>query len=124
MPKTITTAAIAIAALMLVASPASAKKPQRQLAQSFSYIATIDCGKGPIQVGSGDDLWSPFVDLKSGKVVQPIAWHVAFGDERLDENMVGAPNKHATVCSYTDGYATGTVTVTKGRPGAAARRGQ
>jgi hypothetical protein len=112
MCKLLTTAVIAIVALMLVAGPAAAKKRMPQAA-SFSYIATIDCGKGPIQVGSGDDLWSPFVDLKSGKVSQPIAWHVAFGNDRLDEANPGAAKKHATVCSYTDGYATGTVTVTK-----------
>lgn len=41
-------------------------------------------------------------------------WHVAFGDDGLDEEKAGASKKHATVCSYTDGYATGTVTVTKG----------
>ena len=55
----------ALVALSLFAAPASAKKKQH--AESFSYVAQIDCGDGPRQVGSSDDLWAPLVDLETGE---------------------------------------------------------
>ena len=56
----------ALVALSLLAAPASAKKPPR--AESYSYVAQIDCGDGPREVGSSDDLWAPLVDLETGRV--------------------------------------------------------
>jgi hypothetical protein len=110
MRRLATTVVLVVALVALAAGPAAAKKPR---AGEFTYFATIDCGKGAVEVGSGDDLWSPLVDLKSGKVYKPVAWHVSFGDSSLDENKKGEPKKHAVACSYTDGVATGTVTVKK-----------
>ena len=65
----------ALVALSLLSAPASAKKPPR--ADGFSYLAQIDCGDGPRQVGSSDDLWAPLVDLGTGAKYRPIAWNVS-----------------------------------------------
>jgi hypothetical protein len=99
-----------VMALALFAAPASAKKPVS--AAAFSYIATIDCGSGPQQVGSTDDMWAPLVDLRSGKKYTPIAWKVS-GEGFSVEEAIAAPKKHSGECSYDDGVATGTVTVKK-----------
>ena len=106
-----TLATSALVALALVVAPASAKKPPS--ADDFSYIAQIDCGDGPRQVGSSDDLWAPLVDLGTGEKYRPIAWHVSGEGFAVDETS-GKPNKHATTCAYHDGVATGTVTLKKG----------
>jgi hypothetical protein len=103
--------AAALAALALVAAPASAKKPPR--AEQFSYVAQIDCGDGAREVGSSDDLWAPLVDLQTGKKYTPIAWKVSGEGFSVDETN-GKPNKHSVTCAYDDGTATGTVTLKKG----------
>ena len=54
----------AVVALTLSAAPASAKKPP---SGEFPRTAVIDCGKGPIKVGTTDDLYAPLVDLRKGK---------------------------------------------------------
>jgi hypothetical protein len=101
------------AAVMLstAAGPAAAKKAPDP--DSFTYFATIDCGAGPVEVGSGDDLWSPLVDLKTGKRYTVVAWHVSGDGFAVDEARKGSGKKHATDCDYSDGVATGTVTVKK-----------
>jgi len=99
----------AVVALSLSAAPASAKKPPRG---DFSFIATIDCGSGPTQVGSTDDLYAPLVDLRTGKKYKPIAWSVS-GDWGSLDDAIAEPKKHSVVCSYDDGMAAGTVTVKK-----------
>jgi hypothetical protein len=108
MPKLLPAALAAALALAVCAGPAAAKQ------REFAYYATIDCGSGPIEVGSGEDLFAPLVDLSSGKRYKPLAWDVAVGDDRIQEVKPGAKiKKHAVDCSYTDGVATGTVTVAK-----------
>ena len=104
----VTVAAVAVLALALLAGPAAAKGKG-----PFTYFATIDCGSGPVQVGSGDDLWSTLVDLDSGRKYTPVAWHVTFPGGSLDETTKAASKKQAVACSYSDGVATGTVTVKK-----------
>src|SRR3954454_6282265 len=104
-------AVIAVAALAPAAAPAAAKKAPRG---TFDYYAEIDCGAGVVQVGSGSDLWSPLVDLDTGKTYKPVAWNVSVGDFTLSETRKGEPKKHAVECRYDDGEATGTVTVKKG----------
>jgi hypothetical protein len=103
-----TLATIAVLAMAMLAGPASAKSPHGD----FTYFAQIDCGQGTVEVGSGDDLWSPLVDLDSGKKYKPIAWHVS-GDGFAVDEVKSEAKKHAVVCSYSDGEATGTVTVKK-----------
>ena len=83
----------ALVALSLLAAPASAKKKPR--AESFSFVAQIDCGDGPRQVGSSDDLWAPLVDLETGEKLRPIAWKVSGEGFSVDETN-GKANKHAT----------------------------
>ena len=55
----------------------------------------------------------PFVDVDSGKKYKPVAWHVSGEGFAVDELKKGEPKKHAVECSYSDGEATGTVTVKK-----------
>ena len=72
----------------------------------------LDCGSGVIEVGSGADLWSPFVDLATGRQYKPIAWNVS-GEGFAVVETRSEPKKDSVVCSYDDGVATGTVTVKK-----------
>jgi hypothetical protein len=104
----VTVAAVAIMAFALLAGPAAAKGKG-----PFTYFATIDCGSGPVQVGSGDDVWSTLVDLDSGRKYTPVAWDVTFPGGSFEEARKGASRKQAVACSYSDGVATGTVTVKK-----------
>ena len=107
--KALLTIAATALALAAMAVPAAAKTPKAP----YTYYATIDCGSGPVEVGSWDDLWAPLVDLESGRKYKPVAWHVAVGDFVIDE-VKKRERKHADDCSYSDGVATGTVTVKKG----------
>jgi hypothetical protein len=106
--KLATITVIAVAALAPAAAPAAAKK-----APEDSYPAVIDCGSGPVNVVSGADLWSPLVDVDSGKKYKPVAWDVSVGSFSVSETKKGEPKKHAVECSYDDGEAKGTVTVKK-----------
>ena len=54
----------AVVALTLSAAPASAKQPPKG---AFDYYAQLDCGSGVMEVGSGSDLWSTFVDLETAR---------------------------------------------------------
>ena len=103
-----TVALTAVTGLALAAGPAAANKKD-----DTSFPADIDCGAGVIHVVSGADLWSPFVDVETGKKYKPVAWHVTFPGGSVDELKKGEPKKHAVECSYTDGIATGTVVVKK-----------
>ncbi len=93
-------------ALAVLAGPAAAEKPR----VPYTYYATIDCGAGPVEVGSWDDIWAPLVDLESGRKYKPVEWHVTVGELAIDE-VKKRERKHAVDCSYSDGVATGTVTV-------------
>jgi hypothetical protein len=110
MRKPLVAGMAALLFLMIAAAPASAKKHPPD---AFDSVATIDCGHGPMRVGSGLDTASPFVDLKTGKRYLPVEWHVAFGDTSFDEVIPNRYKGRRLVCSYDDGFATGTVTVVK-----------
>jgi hypothetical protein len=83
-------------------------------APEYVYTATINCGRGPVTVVSEEDLYAPLVDLKRNKQYLPIAWdvevdgHPAVQDEKDVPKII---KRLARKCSYTDGVATGTVTV-------------
>jgi hypothetical protein len=103
--------AVVTAVLSLaLAGPASANQPAPDPAD-FSFIATIDCGAGPVQVGSTDDLYAPLVDLKTGREYEPVAWSVKVGDNLFEDSLPGASMRNTMRCSYDDGVAVGTVTV-------------
>lgn len=53
------------------------------------------------------------MDRASGKKYKPVAWNVAVGDRVIQATRQGEPKQHAVECSYTDGVATGIVTVKK-----------
>lgn len=119
MPKWFAALLAAMLVLALGATPAlahggknrHAKKP----APEYVYTATINCGRGPITVVSEEDLWAPLVDLERHKQYLPIAWDVEVqGHPVVQEEKPGVPRilkRLAMKCSYTDGVATGTVTV-------------
>jgi hypothetical protein len=105
------TAVLAVAVSLALAGPAAAKvKPD---AASFSFLATIDCGSGPVQVGSTDDIYAPLVNLSTGKSYTPVAWDVSAGDFNFVDATKGATKKHAVDCDYADDWVTGTVTLKK-----------
>lgn len=106
--KLATLGTAAVVALTL-AAPASAKQPPRG---EFSRTAVIDCGDGPVKVGTGEETYAPLVDLRTGKKYKPIAFDVS-GDFGTFQDSIAEPKKHSAVCSYDDGEAAGTVTVKK-----------
>ena len=75
-------------------------------------VRDVVVGAGMVEVGSGSDLWSTFVDLETGRKYKPIAWDVA-GEGFVVKETRSEPKKHSVVCAYDDGVATGTVTVKK-----------
>ena len=79
----------ALLALSLAAAPASAKK--KPDSGSFSYVAQIDCGDGPREVGSSDDLWAPLVDLETGTKYRPIAWNVSGEGFAVERDATASP---------------------------------
>ena len=108
------TALVALLVLALGAAPALAHGKHRTQ-PNYVYTATIDCGRGPVTVVSEEDLWAPLVDLKRHRQYFPIAWDVEVeGHPVVQEEKPGVPRglkRLAMDCSYTDGVATGTVTV-------------
>ena len=109
MRRIFTLATTVVVASALAAGPAAAKGSKTTVV----FPADIDCGSGVMHVVSGADLWSPLVDVDSGKKYKPVAWHVSGEGFAVDELKKGEPKKHAVECSYSDGQATGTVTVKK-----------
>ena len=122
MPKWFAAIAVAMLTLALGAAPAlaGAKDHRAKHQPDYVFTATIDCGRGPVTVVSEEDLWAPLVDLKRHRQYIPIAWDVEVeGHPVVQEEKVGVPPGHrrqAMDCSYTDGIATGTVTVLGPRP--------
>ena len=106
------TIALATAALTLALAGPAAAKPQPNPAD-FSFLATLDCGSGPIEVGSTDDIYAPLVNLESGREYQPVGWDVSFGDFRFVDSTKHAAKKQAVDCSYSDPWVAGTVTLKK-----------
>jgi hypothetical protein len=103
-------AGMATVALLGFTAGAAQAKPGKH---EFTYIATIDCGSGAIQVGSTDDVFAPLVDLDSGRRYQPVAWDVTVDGRTIQIRDDKKLHKHSVDCSYDDGVATGTVTVKK-----------
>ena len=77
----------------------------------FSFVATIDCGSGPVQVGSTDDIYAPLIDLKTSRKYDPVAWDVSFGDFHFVDTQEGVTRRNSMECSYVDEWVSGTVTV-------------
>jgi hypothetical protein len=110
MMRKLLAAGMAASALFGIAAGTADAKPGKH---AFTYIATIDCGSGPITVGSTDDLFAPLVDLASGRRYQPVAWDVVADGREIQMQERDKLPKHSVDCSYDDGVATGTVTVKK-----------
>lgn len=106
----------ALLCLALAAAPASAKKrADKHSADEFSYVATINCGRGPMVVGSGDNTADPFVVLRTGKRFYPVEWHVRWEGGGFDEVIADAPRGRRMWCTYDDGFAKGWVLVVKAK---------
>ena len=129
MPKLLATFLVTMLALALGAGPAlahghghgRAHYRHAKQASDYAYVATIDCGRGDVTVYSDEDLYAPLVDLDHHRTYLPIAWDVEVGGQTVlqDEkpNVAKGLKKLAKKCSYTDGVATGTVTVLGPLPG-------
>ena len=127
MPKLLATFLVTMLALALGAAPALAHGHGRahhhhaKQASDYAYVATIDCGRGEVTVYSDEDLYAPLVDLDHHRTYLPIAWDVEVdGQTVLQDEKPNVPKglkKLAKKCSYTDGVATGTVTVLGPLPG-------
>lgn len=94
-----------IAVLGLVAAaPASAKSKQ-----PTHYTARLNCGAGTVIVDTGNDLFAPLVQRKTGRVYYPVAFKVQV------HGVVHAPTLHyhgrTVKCTYDDGVARGHVWV-------------
>jgi hypothetical protein len=127
LPKLLATFLVTMLALALGAGPALAHghgrahyRPAKQ-ASDYAYVATIDCGRGDVTVYSDEDLYAPLVDLDHHRTYLPIAWDVEVdGQTVLQDEKPNVPKflkRLAKKCSYTDGVATGTVTVLGPLPG-------
>jgi hypothetical protein len=62
-------------------------------------------------VGSGENTSDPFVELKTGRIFQPVEWHVVTPGGPFDEVEPDQPRGHRQTCTYDDGVARGTVVV-------------
>lgn len=129
MPKLLATFLVTMLALALGAGPAlahghghgRAHYRHAKQASDYAYVATIDCGRGDVTVYSDEDLYAPLVDLDHHRTYLPIAWDVEVnGQTVLQDEKPHVPKllkRIAKKCSYTDGVATGTVTVLGPLPG-------
>ena len=129
MPKLLATFLVTMLALALGAAPAlahghghgRAHYRHAKQASDYAYVATIDCGRGDVTVYSDEDLYAPLVDLEHHRTYLPIAWDVEVdGHTVLRDEKPHVPKllkRLAKKCSYTDGVATGTVTVLGPLPG-------
>jgi hypothetical protein len=129
LPKLLATFLVTMLALTLGAAPAlahghghgRAHYRHAKQASDYAYVATIDCGRGDVTVYSDEDLYAPLVDLEHHRTYLPIAWDVEVdGHTVLQDEKPNVPRflkRLAKTCSYTDGVATGTVTVLGPLPG-------
>jgi hypothetical protein len=127
LPKFLATLLVTMLALALGAGPALAHERghahyrHAKQASDYAYVATINCGRGDVTVYSDEDLYAPLVDLDHHRTYLPIAWDVEVnGETVLQDKKPGvsrAAKRFAQDCSYTDGVATGTVTVLGPLPG-------
>ena len=123
LPKLLATMMAATLLLALAATPAlahgrghgHAHYHHAKQASDYAYVATIDCGRGDVTVYSDEDLYAPLVDLDHHRTYLPIAWDVEVNGETVLQDEKPGVSKRlkrlAKKCSYTDGVATGTVTV-------------
>jgi hypothetical protein len=111
--RAVLTAALASAAL---ASPAAAASgPQDP--DDFPYVARIDCGRGMVKVGSGDEIFAPLVNLATGARYRPVAWHLHVGKRTIVKRKAGTAHKRKLRCRYADPQAKGTVTILRPKAG-------
>jgi hypothetical protein len=104
--------AVCTAVLSLAfAGSASAHKPPPLDPADFSFVATIDCGDGPVEVGSTDDIYAPLIDLQTRRKYEPVAWDVSFGDFHFVDTQEGVTRRNSIECSYVDEWVSGTVTL-------------
>jgi hypothetical protein len=108
--------AVSLAAATAAAVPAAADTGPQDPAD-FAYIATIDCGRGEIQVGSGTRLFAPLVNMETGRRYHPIAWNVTAGEHTIRKTKPRTAGKPRYRCRYDDGQAKGTVTILRPKDG-------
>ncbi len=99
-----------IAALLTVALSLALAGPAA--ASGSDFDATIDCGSGPVEVTSTPSLWAPLTDVASDQKYKPVAWNVEVRGNQIEAAKRTGSKKVLVDCAYSDGVATGTVTVT------------
>ena len=109
----LTRLALVTAVLTLALAGTASAKSSLPDPADFSYLATIDCGSGPIAVGSTDDIYAPLVVLATGKQYDPVAWDVSSGDFHFVDVKEGftITRRNSMECSYVDEWVSGTVTL-------------
>jgi hypothetical protein len=103
----------AVLSLAFAGSASAHRSPPNP--DDFAFTATIDCGSGPIAVGSTEDLYAPLVDLETGRKYDPVGWDVSFGDFHFVEALPGVTRRNSIDCSYVDEWVSGTVTLQRTR---------
>ena len=88
--------ALVTAVLSLALAGTASAKQSRPDPADFSYLATIDCGSGPIQVGSTDDIYAELVDLRTGRTYDPVAWDVSAGDFQFVDSLEGVTKRNSS----------------------------
>jgi hypothetical protein len=102
-------ALVAVVALgvAVAAAPAGAAS---QKAKPKVYTAQLNCGHGTVTVVSGQDLFAPLVQRRTGKRFYPVAWDVKAHGHKVKERKKGFHGR-SVKCHYDDGIAVGTVRV-------------
>jgi hypothetical protein len=114
---TFVASAIALAAGSAAAPAAADYGPQDPA--DFPYVATIDCGPGKVEVGSGTRLFAPLVNMETGRRYWPVAWNVRAGKHKIKARKKHRRSPRTLRCHYNDGQAKGMVTIHRpnsGRP--------
>ena len=104
-----------VATTVVVAVTLQAGRPLRRARRGRSTTTPRStAAAGAMKVGSGADLWSSASSTSTpARSFKPVASYVSGEGFAVDENKKGEPKKNAVDCSYSDGVATGTVTVKK-----------
>jgi hypothetical protein len=114
--RTLAAGAVALTAAVAAAVPAAAESGPQDPAD-FAYVATIDCGRGKVEVGSGERIFAPLVNMRTGRKYYPVAWNVTAGTHTIRKTKPHTRSKPKFRCKYDDGQAKGTVKILRPKDG-------
>jgi hypothetical protein len=113
--RTLVAGTVALAGAVAAVPAAADTGPQDPA--DFAYVATINCGRGNVKVGTGERIFAPFVNMKTGRRYWPVAWNVTAGEHTIRETKPHTGDKRKLRCHYDDGQATGTVKILRPKDG-------